>query len=505
MYFPNAKHPPIKEHNMVLLTDSYKTRHDPQYPPGTQYVYSYEESRAGAKYPATPCMGLQYYLLKYMAGKVFTLSDVDEAYEMLALHFEDDGVKQEKTKWLRLFDAYGGALPLQIKAVPEGTLVPTGNVLSTVCNTDPAFHWVTNYYETLKMLTWYPSTVSAQAMVCRMHLIRAWEKTGSPNTRWLLRRRLHNFGGRGGESVESGAIADLGLAGSDFEGSDTAWALALARNYYDAECSMYSVPASEHSTMMSWGREHEIDAFRNMLDLYPTGLVSVVSDQYDIFHACRELWGTQLKDRVMQRDGIVVIRPDSGDPCVTVLRCLEILGEKFGTSINERGYKVLDPHVRLIQGDGIDPQAVYDILDVMEAGRWSVDNIVFGSGGGLVQKINRDTQRMAIKCSYTVVNGQGRMVSKQPVGCDWKQSKDGILALVRDEQGRYQTVSYNPQATGDNLDTLLSDLHELQDRDELETVFMNGEVTRLYTLNEVRSNFQTSFDLLRQQGVLDGV
>jgi nicotinamide phosphoribosyltransferase len=242
-----------------------------------------------------------------------------------------------------------------------------------------------------------------------------------------------------------------------------------------------------------------------MLDLYPTGLVSVVSDQYDIFHACRELWGTQLKDRVMQRDGIVVIRPDSGDPCVTVLRCLEILGEKFGTSINERGYKVLDPHVRLIQGDGIDPQAVYDILDVMEAGRWSVDNIVFGSGGGLVQKINRDTQRMAIKCSYTVVNGQGRMVSKQPVGCDWKQSKDGILALVRDEQGRYQTVSYNPQATGDNLDTLLSDLHELQDRDELETVFMNGEVTRLYTLNEVRSNFQTSFDLLRQQGVLDGV
>ena len=184
--------------------------------------------------------------------------------------------------------------------------------------------------------------------------------------------------------------------------------------FYHEPCAGFSIPAAEHSTITSWGLEHEVDACANMLDQYPEGLVAVVSDTNDVFACCREIWGTKLKDKVLQRNGVLVVRPDSGDPPDVVVKVLGILGDRFGCTVNSKGYKVLHPKVRVIQGDGIDIVMLEKVLSWMEASGWSADNIAFGSGGGLLQKLNRDTQRFKFMCSQVVVAGETRDVFKNP-------------------------------------------------------------------------------------------
>jgi nicotinamide phosphoribosyltransferase len=197
----------------------------------------------------------------------------------------------------------------------------------------------------------------------------------------------------------------------------------LASYYSPRTFPGFSIPASEHSTITSWGQSHEVDAFANMLEKYPTGLVACVSDSYDIFHACSDLWGGELKDKILSRDGVLVIRPDSGDPVPNMLKILDILGEKFGTTKNEKGFKLLNPHIRVIQGDG--NRSINDIermLDTMKWQRWSSDNIAFGMGGGLLQNVNRDTLRFAFKCSAIRRAGVWQDVYKTATG---KASKRG--------------------------------------------------------------------------------
>jgi nicotinamide phosphoribosyltransferase len=200
--------------------------------------------------------------------------------------------------------------------------------------------------------------------------------------------------------------------------------------------------------------------------------VAVVSDSYDIFHCCAEIWGGVLKAEVLARDGTLVIRPDSGDPPTTVVRVLEILGDKFGSTTNGQRYRVLPPQVRVIQGDGIDFVMLGKILDAVLAAGWSADNIAFGSGGGLLQKLNRDTQRFAFKCSSILVGNAERDVYKQPVTDSGKISKKGRLKLVwvsPGPGGRFETVPFSDPRT-----------------DQLQTVFRNGELLSDVTLEEVR-------------------
>jgi len=256
--------------------------------------------------------------------------------------------------------------------------------------------------------------------------------------------KLHDFGFRGVSSVESagtGACAHL----VNFLGTDTVAGLVVAREYYGCRTAGFSIPASEHSTITAWGRADEAKALENMLDAYPTGLVACVSDSYDVFKACSEIWGETLRSKVLGREGTLVVRPDSGEPCATSLKCLELLYEKFGGQVNEKGYKVLDPHVRLIWGDGIDYQALCTICATLKANGWSLDNIAFGSGGGLLQKLNRDTQKCAFKCSSITVGGQDRDVFKDPVTDPGKASKRGRLALVADSEGSYVTKTACPR------------------------------------------------------------
>jgi nicotinamide phosphoribosyltransferase len=256
----------------------------------------------------------------------------------------------------------------------------------------------------------------------------------------------------------------------NFLGTDNLAGVVHAQTYYGAEMPGYSIPAAEHSTLTSWGAEHEADAFRNMLVQFPTGPVAVVSDSYDVFRACEQIWGRELKPDVLKRQGTLVVRPDSGDPPAVVVRVLDILGQAFGSSTNSKEYRVLDPHVRVIQGDAIDRDMLQRILEAMRTSGWSADNVSFGSGGGLLQKLNRDTCRFAFKCSAVTINGQERDVFKRPVTDPDKRSKAGRLKLVR--RGRdFVTLADAP----DNLEP-----------DLLQDVFINGELTTTVSWNDIR-------------------
>lgn len=457
----------MQHHNLPMLTDSYKVTHYKQYPPGTTEVSSYFESRGG-KFEQTVFFGLQYFLMAYLNQPV-TLQDVEEAKRFSAVHFGSPWVFNE-AGWKHILAKHGGKLPVRIKAVPEGTRVPTSNVLMTVENTDPECYWLTNYLETLLVQTWYPMTVATLSNELRRKILGYLEDTGTPS---LIDFKLHDFGFRGSTSPESAGIGGMAHL-LNFMGSDTIHGINFANLFYRAEMAGFSIPAAEHSTITSWGQDNEADAFENMLDQYPEGLVAVVSDSYDIFNACSNIWGGKLKDKIMNRNGTLVIRPDSGDPNDVLPRILEALHENFGAPKNAKGYKMLNEKVRIIQGDGCNYESIESILFTLKCRGWSIDNIGFGMGGGLLQQLDRDTQMCAFKCSNVVVDGQERMVHKQPVTDLQKRSKPGRLALINTPNG-YVTNTGDMQTSGDDC---------------LVTVFEDGEVKKQYEWDDVKARAQ---------------
>lgn len=450
------------EWNPVLLTDSYKVSHHAQYPPGTTRIYSYFESRGG-RFEEVVFFGLQYLLAEYLAGAVVRREHLDEAESFLAAHLGDSRIFH-RAGWEHVLARHGGRLPLRVRAVPEGTVVPTRNVLLTVENTDPACYWLTSYVETLLVQLWYGTTVATLSRELRKLLLGFLEKTGTPAE---IDQKLHDFGFRGVSSVESAAVGGAAHLLS-FSGTDNLAGIRLAQRIYAAAMPGLSIPAAEHTTVIAWGAENEERAYAHMLDTYPRGTVSVVSDSWDVLRACRELWGGRLRERVLARAGTLVVRPDSGDPPRTVLQVLETLGQRFGARENPKGYRVLPPQVRVIQGDGMDYEQVERVLATLADHRWSADNLVFGMGGALLQRLHRDTQRFAFKCSWTEVLGRGRDVSKAPLTDPAKRSKPGRLALVRTPQG-LATVPESEAAGRDLLVEVFRD-GELLHRDDFEAL-----------------------------------
>lgn len=447
--------------NIILNADSYKYSQYNQYPPGTEYVYSYIESRGG-EWDATVFFGLQAFLKEYLEKPV-TMEDIDEAEAIITAH----GEPFYREGWEYIVRTYGGRLPVQIKAAPEGSIIPVKNVLVTIENTDPKCWWLTSFLETaLLRAVWYPTTVATNSYESKRIILSYLEKTGDPSG---INFKLHDFGFRGVSSFES---AGLGGAAHlvNFMGTDTIAALLYARKYYGADMAGFSIPAMEHSTVTSWGRENEVAAYRNMLNQYakPGALVAAVSDSYDIYEACK-LWGTELKQQILDSGAVVVVRPDSGEPSEVVVKCLRILDQYFGSVVNAKGYKVLN-NVRVIQGDGIDHTSINRILYCMELAGYSADNVAFGQGGALLQQVNRDTMRFAMKCSAAKVNGQWVPVYKDPITDKGKVSKKGRVTLYKDaERGYYSGVEdWKPSA--------------------LDTVFKDGVITKTYTFDEVRAN-----------------
>ena len=455
--------------NRILGTDSYKVSHWRQYPPGTQHVYAYWESRGGLYLETVP-FGLQGLIDKYLLEPI-TQQEINYAEERIAAHL-DDPTLFNKAGWQHILKVHEGRLPVIIKAVDEGTVVPNSNVMLTIENTDPEVPWLTNYLETLLCQLWYPTTVATISRAIKLDIAGFLEETGDLAG---LPFKLHDFGFRGVSSVESAGIGGAAHL-VNFMGTDTMQGIEFAYEYYGEPMAGFSIPAAEHSTITSWGREHEIDAFRNMIQQFGghggdgTGLYAVVSDSYDILAACRTSWGGELLEEVRAAPNMLVVRPDSGVPNKVVLDVIETLDEGFGHTVNDKGYKILDG-VRVIQGDGVNPTEIRRILRAMQDRGWSADNIAFGMGGALLQGCNRDTQQFAFKASSISGTFGTRDVYKDPVTDHGKVSKRGRLRLV-DLPGEGLTTVKQ----GEGMDF----------NDLLKTRYRNGKSHNRTTFAEVR-------------------
>ena len=454
--------------NLILDTDSYKLSHYRQYPANTEYVFSYIESRGG-QFDQTLFFGLQKALLEL--NQWFpTLEDLAEARYVAEHH----GVPFNEAGWRELIEL--GYFPLEIRAVPEGSSVATQNILVSVVNTRPEFYWLTSYLEThLLRAVWYPTTVATLSFECKK-VIKHFMRTTCDSLEGLP-FKLHDFGARGVSSEESAGIGGAAHL-VNFMGTDTLSAIRVARQFYQSEVCGFSIPATEHSTITSWGRDGEREAYRNVLKSFPEGLVACVSDSYDIYNAVDSLWGGELKAEVLERNGTLVIRPDSGEPEQVLPRLLESLGNSFGYRVNDKGYKVLNDSVRLIQGDGVNLASITRILKVMTAQRWSAENIAFGMGGGLLQQLNRDTLKFAMKNSAARVDGQWRDVYKDPVTDHGKRSKKGLLDLV---EGRTEQIA---------AEMLFAE----RSNSQLQCVYRDGQLLNQQSFEQIRQRADAAID-----------
>ncbi len=462
--------------NLILNTDSYKASHWLQYPPGVDATFFYLESRGGV-YERTLFFGLQAILKEYLARPV-TPAMIDAAKAFWAAH----GEPFNEAGWHHIVAAHGGHLPLRIRAVPEGTVVPTHQALMTVESTCPECFWVPSYVETLLLRVWYPTTVATVSWHVKQTIRAYLERTCDAATAELP-FKLHDFGSRGVSSAESAALGGMAHL-VNFRGTDTVLGVLAAREYYGEPMAGFSIPATEHSTITAWGRERELDAYRNVLRQFakPGGVVACVSDSYDLYHAIEAMWGGALRDAVIQSGATLVVRPDSGDPADVVHKTLSLLNAAFGNHENTKGYRVLN-HVRVIQGDGVNPDTIRRILERITQAGYSAENVAFGMGGALLQKLDRDTQKFAIKCSAARLDGRWTDVYKDPATDHAKASMRGRLTLARHRvHGTFRTVALPGNAIAGSTDTLGPGWD-----DAMTTVWENGSLLHDWSFAEVRA------------------
>lgn len=467
----------------LVLTDFYKTDHRRQYPEGTSLVYSNFTPR-GSRIPninKIVVFGIQYFIQEYLILRF------DEDF---FLHEREFAVSRYKR---RLDNALGpnavpvdhikalwdlGFLPLEIKALPEGSLCPLRVPCLTIKNTIPEFFWLTNFIETiLSTVLWGPMTSATIAHEYRKILTRYAQETSDVPE--FVQWQGHDFSFRGMYGLEAACLSGAGHLLS-FTGTDTIPAIDFLEDYYYADSGKEliggSVPATEHSVMSLGGKETELDTYRRLItEVYPRGIVSIVSDTWNFWHVLRDI-AQDLRSEILARDGKVVFRPDSGDPveiiCGTsILKgAVELLWDIFGGTTNSKGYKQLDPHVGLIYGDSITLDRARDICAGLKAKGFASTNIVFGIGSYTYQYNTRDTFGFAVKATYGEVNGQPREIFKDPITDDGeKKSAAGLLQVTEDLQLR-ERVSWSEECGG-----------------LLKTVFKNGEIIRYSTLSEIRS------------------
>jgi len=458
--------------NICLMTDSYKESHWLMLPDNTQSVYSYFESRVGAKYPYTVFFGLQMLLKRYFSGIVVTQNDIEEADAFCKAHFGMDIFNRKM--WEKIVNVYGGRLPLIIKAAPEGLSIPIGNVMMTIENKDPDCAPLTNFVESVISQIWHASNVATISRDLRVYMERSFEV--SADTKDLLPFLLHDFGLRGISGIEP---AGMGGAGHlvNFMGTDTIPAIIYAQRYYSAKMVGFSVPASEHSIMTALGEEGEFETFKRLIKKFNKGILSLVSDSYKITRVLIE-YLPLLKKEILDRDGKLIIRPDSprekGDTAAAqILWIANELEKIFGSTINNKGYKVLNPKIGIIYGDGIKPDEIKECIKTLVLAGWSAETCVYGMGGGLLQSHTRDLQRNAFKCSAQKRNDQWYDVFKKPLDLT-KVSKAGKLKLIWNEGVHGKVLITVPE----------NDPRE----DVLQVVFENGKLTKEYTFDQVREN-----------------
>jgi len=474
----------------VTLIDGYKFSHRAQYPKGTTRVYSNftpRESRVpGVRHVAF--FGLQYFLARYLGEEfqAFFDADVDVACSMYQRRLDGYlGHNNVGTEHIRALHNLG-YLPLEFRALPEGTSVPLRVPMLTVENTHDDFAWLTNYVETLMSSElWMPCTSATNAKQMR-DLLDVWAiNTGSPLD--FVQWQGHDFSFRGMPGVEAAAISGAGHLLS-FTGTDTVPALDLIENYYGVPSAYLlggSVPATEHSVMCAGGELSELETFDRLLNLYPEGIVSVVSDTWDLWNVLTVIL-PQLKDRIMARNGKLVIRPDSGipedivcgDPNAPVgspahKGVIRLLWEVFGGTTTPTGHRLLDSHIGCIYGDAITAERANTICERLAAKGFASANMVFGVGSYTYQYVTRDTYGFAMKATWCKVDGVGRDLFKKPVtGNGMKNSAKGRLAVFDDGNGLYLVDQATPEQEARSL---------------LRPVWRDGEFLARETFDQIRN------------------
>lgn len=482
------------QQNPLLATDVYKMGHMEQSAPGTEKVYAHLVARSSKTFDKTVFLGLQYYLQVYLSKKLKPWM----AEEFLNARKHILGANSDEVVSKMRALAKLGYFPIKIKAVPEGSVMPVKNVLLTITNTKPGYGWVVGFLESLIIKVWDEITGGACSYHYRTLVDEMWDKTVDPEMFFLKNFAVHDFGYRGCKTEEEAGLSGMAfLAGYHGLGSDTVPALPFIVRHYQGEMLdpnnpiMLSVPASEHSVMCSFGREDELAAFHHMLKTYPSGIVSIVSDTFNIYRVLTE-FAEILKPTILARPegSKVVFRPDSGNPEYVICGnpdapvgspewkgAIRLLDEKFGSSVNGKGYKVLNPKVGLIYGDGMYYERFERTLRRMEIMGYAASNLVIGVGG-ILRGHSRDAMGFAIKATYVIVGGVERAIMKDPITDPGKKSLKGLMVLERDADGNYVTVdeiSWDRESTG-----------------ELTLVFADGKIIREYEWTEVLANVAAS-------------
>lgn len=498
--------------NPLLMTDGYKTSHHRMYPEGTTVVYSNYTLRGVDRMPENAkeiVVFGQQYVFKYihdLYDEYFFKQPkeivIGEAKKYLSSYLNCD---YDVSHFEELYDL--GYLPIHVKSLDEGIVISDRIPILTIYNTHPKFFWLPNFLETLiSSLIWKP-VHSASLAYGYKKILTKWVKQTDEKNLGFVNFQGHDFSFRGMQHPESAISSGMGFLTS-FYGTDTIPTLESVKYYYKSENVAFSVPASEHSVMTAYGKEDEIGAFKRILDLYPTGIVSVVSDSFDLWKVCTE-FVTILKDQILSRDGgKLVIRPDSGDPVDIICGSMydsslhfgdgkkinftantpeekgviELLWEVFGGTINEQGYKVLDPHIGVIYGDAITLERAEKICERLALKGFASTNIVFGVGSYSLGYATRDQQGGAQKSTYVEVNGVGIEIFKDPVTDNGlKKSARGLLQVVKtygsDSLGKLHENGYklNDQVSWDEEKT-----------GELRTIYLDGVLVKETSLSEIR-------------------
>lgn len=460
--------------NIILDTDSYKNDHGRMLPENTTKMFSTIIFRKPNKYTGfTKFFGMQYFLKEYLSDPV-DIEMIDEA----EIEITQQGYEFDRKRWEYIVEKYNGYLPLEIKSIKEGMLVPVGIPTVTIENTDPNCAWLTSYIETaIQRTIWKMTTVASISKNLHNYLGDVMFKhEGHRNVDY----HLHNFGARGADSYEVDIMSGMAHAAGGFKGSDSLQTNRAIKHYYNTnKAYMSSVIASEHSVMCANSDPETKDDFKavvKMIELLEYNInnkvglpiASIVGDTYDIYRMAEEYLGIRLKHKIIElgeKGGRVVLRPDSGDPKKICIEIIEILMEKFGYTLNKNGYKVLPNYIRVLQGDGINQDSIREIVFELEKHKMSIENLLFGMGGGLTHEAGRDEFSCSMKATAIEYNGKWHDLQKDPITDIAKRSP----------KGRVTTYLHNNEIIYERVE-----LKEFNDTmiDLLETSYLNGKITK---------------------------
>lgn len=477
------------ERNIILDADVYKDGHGPMMKYGVKFLESSIVPRKPSPTATHVVATGHQYLNKAYMTQVLTMEMIDEAQ----VEIEEQGFEFDRERWEYILTEHGGKLPLQIRAVPEGTIVPVGCPVVRIVNTDPKCAWLVSYIETMYQRgMWFATTVSSIARDLKEFIQETMIRHAGTN---FVDFHLHNFGSRGTSSFESDITSGMAHA-LLFNGSDCMQANRNIKYFYNTtKPYTSSVIATEHSVTSSNSDAAKRDDFamaekairileKAVVRFEKTGkgvpVVSVVNDTYDAFRFTREFMGTRLKNAIVElgkRGGKLVLRPDSGDATTMPIEIIKILMEKFGYTINSKGMKVLPPYIGVIQGDGINSQSIREIVANLEKENLSIENLVFGMGGKLTHpEGGRDAFSFAMKATAQYSDEDGwEDLFKDPITDISKRSLKGRVTTFECTQSH----------------KIIAERVELQEvnkflRDMMVDVYLNGDSLNESTFDEAR-------------------